>query len=266
MRRFPRLLSSSLAGLIGVAALVGAALGSARTAPPPTGDVTEPPAATSAVGAVGAPGGEAGDRRHRTPVPQRSPADSSGPPGAADRARFVAGHRPPGARHLRHVSVDLDGGHEELLVAYVGLDDRASHVDVAAWRGGRYEIVARVAGGRAQRLRDLVVDDINRDGRVDVVILQDHVGGSLSAWTTAAGRLVPLRARGGCADGGHTYGIVGARLLDSDGDGRLEIDATCDDSPLPMSAWSTDRYAWSQGAYRLAGDPALAAGTDATNG
>ncbi len=64
--------------------------------------------------------------------------------------------------------------------------------------------------------------------------------------------VVELTAVGGCHDGSHTYGTVGATLEDRDADGAQEIYATCDDSPLPVSDWSTDRYVWSGGAYRHA--------------
>ncbi len=56
-------------------------------------------------------------------------------------------------------------------------------------------------------------------------------------------------ADGGCADGGNAYGVLGATIADRDGDGRAEIYATCDDSPLPASAWSTDVYVWDGSTY-----------------
>ncbi|MFT5224198.1 MAG: hypothetical protein ACI867_002530, partial [Glaciecola sp.] len=115
-----------------------------------------------------------------------------------------------------------------------------------------YEIVAGADGGVADRVDRLRIGDLNLDGVVEVALFQDRgsAGRSVSMWAVNDGRLVSMVARGGCWDGESTYGVIGASLEDQDRDGQFEIHATCDDSPLPASAWSTNVYSWSGGAWR----------------
>lgn len=196
-----------------------------------------------------------------TPTPTPSPTERE--PTDTDRGRFVASYQPEGASDLEHIAVDLDGdGRQEVLFAYVrntgGASgaDGVSHVDVAWWEGTSYAIGFRDDGGPADRVDRLRVADVNADEVIEVVVHQSvgSSGGSLSLWQAESPgrhRLRPLVAHGGCADGLHTYGVIGASLEDRDGDGRAEIYATCDDSPAPVAAWSTDVYVWTDGAYRL---------------
>lgn len=228
-------------------------------------DVAEPataePRAASASSGTSAAGSDAAMADAR--ALDRSSGGATAPgPRDVDRARFVAAHRPTGARDLTHVAADLDGGVDELVFVYASAEDGVSRVEVAAWDGERYRVSERAVGGRARRINDLVVDDINGDGRLDVVVDQSDVGQSLSAWTATPTGLKPLAAVGGCHDARNTYGVVGARLVDRDADGRQEIEATCDDSPLPVSAWSTDRYGWRDGAYRHTPRPVPGPGDD----
>lgn len=195
------------------------------------------------------------------PSPDASPASPTPTPSPTvraatdtDRARFVAGYRPEGASDVEHVAVDLEGDDtDELVFAYVSANG-TSRVDVAWWDGTRYVIEYRAEGTRAQRVDRLRVADVNGDGITEIATLQSSgTGSSLSLWQVVGEHaLSGLRARGGCADGLHTYGVVGAELEDRDGDGRDEIYATCDDSPLPVAAWHTDTYVWQDGAYRVA--------------
>lgn len=189
------------------------------------------------------------------PSPSPSPSPTEREPTATDQARFVAAYAPEGARDLEHVAVDLDAdGRPELLFAYVG--GEAAHVDVAWWLGTAYEIMFRGEGGPAERIDELRVGDLNGDGTTELAVTQSvgSSGQSLSLWRARPPEsytLEPLVARGGCADGLNTYGVVGARMEDGDRDGSEEIYATCDDSPLPVAAWSTDVYEWRDGAYRF---------------
>lgn len=170
-----------------------------------------------------------------------------------DRARFVASFAPDGASGLQHVSVDLDADDEEEVVFMYVLDAEVAHIDVAWWDGTAYEIVYGDDGGPATSVDRLRVSDVNADGFTEIVTYQSGSASaaSVSLWQVTAPREVDrLIAVDGCHDGSHTYGVVGARLEDRDADGADEIYATCDDAPLPVSEWSTDRYQWREGAYR----------------
>lgn len=187
-----------------------------------------------------------------SPTPKGSPSPSPTGPSEADKARFASGYTPAGSHGVQHVALDLDlDGIEELLFTFVR--ERRSQVEIAAWDGSGYRVVASATGGRAQRVERLRVGDINADGRTEIVVHEaDETGSSLTVLAVTDDRnLVGLRARGGCYDGSATYGVVGAELRDTDGDSVPEIVARCDDSPLPVSAWSEETYRWEDGAYRV---------------
>jgi hypothetical protein len=188
-----------------------------------------------------------------------SPSDTeTRPPTDTDRARFVATYSPAGAEDLDHVAADLDGdGQEELVFAYVRVDPAVSHIDVAWWDGREYAVVFGDDGGPASRVDRLRTADVNADGLVEIITNQSATqsAASLTLWQVTAPRtVVDLPAVGGCNAGRSTYGVIGASLEDRDADGSDEVYATCDDSPLPVSAWSTDRYVWRDGAYRYTPD------------
>jgi hypothetical protein len=181
-------------------------------------------------------------------APASSPVAPEGPT-ASDRARFVADYEPDGASGLEHVAVDVDGdGQRELLFTYVV--DGTARVDVAWWSGDAYAVAARGEGGAAAVIWHVRVADVNGDDVTEVVTFQrDDSSSSLSIWAVVGRDLLGLRAVGGCDDGAFTYGVVGADLTDVDGDGTAEILATCDDSPLPVRAWSEETYRWDGSAY-----------------
>lgn len=192
-------------------------------------------------------------RPTETPSPTASPTPSESLREATDtdRAKFVADYRPQNASDLEHVAVDVNGdGSDELVFAYVS--NNSSRVDLAYWTGTSYEITYRAEGGPAARIDRLRVADVNADGRKEVATFQSNGGGSsLTLWQVVGEQaMTGLRAQGGCNDGLNTYGVVGAELEDRDGDGAAEVYATCDDSPLPVAAWSTHGYVWENGAYR----------------
>lgn len=192
-----------------------------------------------------------------SPSPTGSPTEdetAERDPTDTDRARFVANYRPGGTSDMRDVSVDLDGdGIKEIVFAYVVDSERRIRVDVADWRGNRYEISAQGSGGSADDLVNLRINDVNADGRLELVTMQ-RVGGSsesLSLWAGVEnGGLEALVARGGCFSGGNTYGDSEASMEDSDGDGTEEIRAVCEEAELPQPLWPTDVYVWKDGAYR----------------
>lgn len=196
---------------------------------------------------------------HATPSPSRSPtpsprATASGPTDT-DRARFVARYRPEGATDLDSVAADVDGdGTKELVFVFVDTAEDEARVQVAWWDPDEgYAIGFTGSGGPAERIQELIVRDVNADGRVELVTFQEGGSrGSLALWqVTAPGRVVPLIARGGCHAGSHVYGAIGAELVQADADPAAEISATCNDAPLPVSEWSRDVYDWRDGAYRV---------------
>lgn len=212
----------------------------------------------------------------RTPAPPPSPSPTVAPPPPsptptgpteAQKARYAAAYAPDESHGLQHVAIDLDDdGVEELLFTYVA--GGRSRVDVAAWDGGTYRVVAGGTGGTAQRIERVRVGDVNADGRIEIVTFEAHESGaSLTVFAVpAVDRLVGLRAEGGCYDGSATYGVVGAELRDTDGDGVPEIVARCDDSPLPVSAWSEQTYRWDDGGYRVVADGPLPTDGDSGDG
>lgn len=187
-----------------------------------------------------------------SPTPTATPEEPRDPTDA-DRARFIAAYRPPATSDHRNLAIDLDrDGVKEVVFAFVVDHQSRSQVDVAAWRGTSYEIVAAEAGGRADDLVDLQVRDLTADGDLEVVIIQrvGASGRSASVWrATTGGELTPLRAVGDCFHGSHTYGDTGVSIEDRGGDGRAEILATCEDPDRPQPLWPTVVYAWSDGAY-----------------
>lgn len=192
-----------------------------------------------------------------TPRPSSSTITEASPhdPTDTDRARFVADHHPAEATGMQDVAADVDGDAiDELVFAYVESGTRV-RVDVAWWTGTDYEVAFSDAGGRASTIDRLGVRDLTGDGHVELVTYQSGSGSTASAslWSVRAARRVErLVAVGGCHDGSHTYGTAGVRIEDRDGDGAAEIEATCDDAPLPVAEWSSDTYVWEDGAYRHA--------------
>ncbi len=191
------------------------------------------------------------------PTPSEEPTpseDPSRPPTDTDRARFVSAYEPEGAEDIEHVSTDLDGdGENEVVVSYVRTAGGVSHVDVAWWDGTGYVVEFRADGGSARRVDRVRIADVNRDGRIEIVTFQSGDGSSASAtlWQVQGrAAIAGLPAAGGCHDGSITYGAVGVSFEDRDADGVDELYATCDDSPLPLADWTTDRYVWDAGAYR----------------
>ena len=131
------------------------------------------------------------------------------------------------------------------MFAYVR-GGRVAHVDVAWWDGTAYGIGFADDGGEGSRIDRLRAEDVNGDGRTEVVTFQSGPDGqaSVSVWqVTGPGQLARLPAAGGCAAGSHTYGVTGATFDDRDADGVDEIYASCADG-------STARYRWGAGAYR----------------
>lgn len=180
-----------------------------------------------------------------TPTPSESESptqESTDEPRAAtdaDAAQFSESYRPFGAQAVQSVTADVDGdGEKEVVVASIHSD--ASRLDIARWTGRSYEVVYTGRGGGAERIDDFKVTDYTGDGVRDIMIMQSvgAQGHSLSVWGYNGQAFAPQRATGGCWDGSHTYGVIGASIRSG------EIRATCDASPLPTSAWPSDVYRW----------------------
>ncbi len=174
-----------------------------------------------------------------TPTPTPTPTPQEREPTDADAASFAAAFEPPGAEDVEFVSVDVTGdGWAEIVFASLATD--TTRVDVARWTGLAYEVVFTDAGGPAEEIVRFTVRDVSGDGVREIVTVQavGQDGESLSIWGYDGEEFVRHEADGGCWDGSHTYGIIGAEARDG------EIVATCDDAPLPTVAWSSDVYVW----------------------
>lgn len=173
-----------------------------------------------------------------TPTVTASPT-GPGEPTDADAAAFASSYSPPGSQSVDFVAVDLTGDTRKEIV-FASLAGGRSRIDIAAWDGEEYEIVFVGEGGSADTLDRFFVRDFTGDGFREVVTVQSSgaEGESLAVWGYDGTKFAAQRAVGGCWDGSHVYGIIGASI----GEGRIE--ATCDGSPLPPAAWSSDVYVW----------------------
>ncbi|WP_108666679.1 FG-GAP repeat domain-containing protein [Euzebya rosea] len=202
----------------------------APTAPEPgeestTAGATPPPATAE-------PSGDDGDTT--------GPVDTDGEPTDGDAAAFVESLTAGEVDSSDVVLADLDAdGRNEVVVA--GLLGGRSRIDVARWNGTTYVLADSGEGGSAEAIESVRVADVNSTPDSAEIVVRQTSGGqgeSITLWSLVDGEVVPLRAAGGCWDGSHTYGIVGAEIRD----GR--ITATCDGSPDPIVAWPSDVYEW----------------------
>jgi hypothetical protein len=174
-----------------------------------------------------------------TPTPTPTPVDEEREPTDADAAAFTAAFQPAGARDLESVTVDVTGdGRAEIVVASIA--NNATRIDVAAWTGTAYEVVFTDQGGPADEITAFSVRDVNEDGVREIITFQrvGQDGESLSIWGWDGDEFGRQVADDGCWDGSHTFGAIGAELRAG------QIIATCDDSPLPTAAWTSDVYVW----------------------
>jgi hypothetical protein len=180
----------------------------------------------------------AGDPNPAEPTPgDREPTD-------ADAAAFSTRYLPPGGDAVETVTVDLDAdGRAE--VVFLSLAQGRVRLDIAAWDGRAYQVVYVDQGGQADAILEIYASDFTGSGTREVATLQTFGadGQSLSVWGWDGRRYVAQRANGGCWNGSHTYGIVGATITPG------EIRATCDGSPLPRATWPTDVYRWDGSAW-----------------
>lgn len=190
--------------------------GTAGTASPedaPAGATTESPAAAS-------PGAGGGGAREAEAFAAQYDRDELG--GAS-----------------RWAVADVTGDDVEEVV-FASVSGGATRLDVAERRGGAYEVVFQDQGGAAERVDTLTVEDFTGDGVAEIVTEQSsgEFGASLTIWGGKDGEYRGQAAVGGCWEGSYTYGVIGAEIA------MKRITATCDESPLPMSSWSSHVYVW----------------------
>jgi hypothetical protein len=169
---------------------------------------------------------------------EAAPAEQE--PTAQDVATFADANGP--AEHTATGDIDGDGV-DEVVVARVR--DESTHIVVGRWDGTAYRAFFSDDGGSAQRVDGLDLQDYNGEAGAEIVTLESvgESGASLSIWGAVGDGIGRLVAEGGCWDGFHHYGISGATIEPG------EIVATCDGSPLPPEAWTSDVYAWQDGAW-----------------
>ena len=176
------------------------------------------------------------------PSPEPTQAESPEPdePTEQDVAAFAEAHGP--ADHTATGDIDGDGV-DEVVIARVRSE--TTHIVVGRWNGASYEEIFADDGGSADRVDGLDLQDYNGEPGVEIVTLESvgESGASLSVWGAAGEGVQRQVAEGGCWDGFHHYGISGATIEPG------EIVATCDGSPLPPEAWTSDVYEWSDGAW-----------------
>lgn len=173
-----------------------------------------------------------------------SPGPSASLPTDADATAFIAEYEASYGDDHRSLASDMDGdGLNELVFARI--TGGVAVLDIARWAGAGYEIVYSGEGGSADRVDSLVARDVNGEPGAEIVVGQSagESGSSLAIWGASGDRYVPQRARGGCWRSSNSYGITGAAIASQ------RITATCDGSPLPRSAWTSDVYVWTDGRW-----------------
>ncbi|HSK96662.1 MAG TPA: hypothetical protein VK891_08610 [Euzebyales bacterium] len=192
---------------------------------PATGDADVPPADDGA-----GPDDE--------PVVPPSPIDD------ADREPALVISDEPANVHTVLANFERDDQPERVRAAIVR---NAVEVEVQRPRsGGGWVTVDRASGAVADHLVGLWVQDLTGDGRPEVHTRQwvGAYGESVSLWSfDDDDELRPMTASGGCWDGTHTFGVVGALVHPG------EVMAICEEPPLVTSLWSTAVYEWEDGRW-----------------
>jgi hypothetical protein len=161
----------------------------------------------------------------------------------ADRVPALVVNDDPTDVHT--VLADLDGDNvpERVRAAIVR---NAVEVRVERYEGGGlWRDIDNATGAVADDLVGLWVQDLNSDGRAEIHTKQwvGTNGESVSLWSFGNDTLQSMTASGGCWDGSHTFGVVGALVHPG------EVKAICEEEPLPPSLWSTAVYRWDDGRW-----------------
>ncbi|MHB1133826.1 MAG: BsuPI-related putative proteinase inhibitor [Chloroflexota bacterium] len=185
-----------------------------------------------------------------TPAPTATPSATAAPPTASPVAT-VAG-LPAGLTALSEVWADLKGSGQPARVVLAAIGTTPARLDAealelfvfeegataATWRSGT------LVGARAEPLR---VQDLNRDGRTEVLSVQSMgaAGQTLYVFAWLGDRYGALQPRGGYFDGKPSFGDNGVRVEDADRDGVSEILAY-----YGPAASQSETYRWDGQAYR----------------
>lgn len=180
--------------------------------------------------------------------PQPTPV---APPGRGEDATLVL---PESAEPLHRASVDLEGDgvvEEVVLTGWGGDADRLGYdflqmFVVVPAEGGGYEVAWQSSQLQTDRAEPLRVEDINGDGRPEVVSVQAMGASGERLYVLAAreedyGWLAP---HGGHFAGEDAFGETGASMEDRDGDGVMAILAS-----YGGASRFTDVYGWDGKAY-----------------
>lgn len=161
----------------------------------------------------------------------------------ADRVPALVISDEPTDVHTVLADLDGDAVPERVRAAIVR---NAVEVRVERYEeGGLWRDIDNATGAVADDLVGLWVQDLNSDGRAEVHTKQwvGTNGESVSLWSFGNDTLQSMTASGGCWDGSHTFGVVGALVHPG------EVKAICEEEPLPPSLWSTAVYRWDDGRW-----------------
>jgi len=208
--------------------------------PPPDDDPPDevPPPDDDPAGDDGDdPAGDGGAGQTDEPVVPPSDVDD------ADRVPALVISDEPTDIHTVLADLDDDDVPERVRAAIV-----RNAVEVRVERygsGGEWDAIDTATGAVADDLVGLWVQDLNGDDRAEVHTKQwvGTNGESVSLWSFDNDELQSMTASGGCWDGGHTFGVVGALVHPG------EVKAICEEDPLPPSLWPTAVYGWEDGRW-----------------
>ena len=183
------------------------------------------------------PAGDGGAGQTDEPVVPPSDVDD------ADRVPALVISDEPTDIHTVLADLDDDDVPERVRAAIV-----RNAVEVRVERygsGGEWDAIDTATGAVADDLVGLWVQDLNGDDRAEVHTKQwvGTNGESVSLWSFDNDELQSMTASGGCWDGGHTFGVVGALVHPG------EVKAICEEDPLPPSLWPTAVYGWEDGRW-----------------
>ena len=194
-------------------------------------------AALMVAGCAGSPAQSAAPTATKpAPTPTRAPTATAQPtpsPAPSPTPGIAAGlPMPGGLTPLREATVDLkgDGQKQRVVVGAIGatpglLSAKATELLVFTPVAGGYELAWRSGELAGQRAEGLRVEDINRDGRSEVLSIQSMgaEGQTLYVIAWLGDRFGLLTPHGGHFDGQQSFGENGVRVEDVNGDGRPEI-------------------------------------------
>lgn len=190
------------------------------------------------------------DRCDPAPFQETANEPSAAPPAAVDPLLSL----PENAMVVSRVSADLNGdgtAQEVVLAGFGGVPQMLSYNFLQLFvlepgAGGEYAVAWQSGQLIGERGEALQVQDVNGDGRLEVLSVQSMGAAGqtmyVAAWDGAGyGLLVP---QGGHFEGWSSFGENAVRTEDADGDGLVEILAS-----YGPAASQTDVYRWDGQGY-----------------